>query len=48
MNKMAFNYCDCAPSSIAFPPLWYLAHKFNDQSLLSGELLKLNDGRYTS
>ena len=26
MNKMAFNYCDCAPSSIAFPPLWYLAH----------------------
>lgn len=48
MNKMAFNYCDCAPSSIAFPPLWYLAHKFNDQSLLYGELMKLNDGRYTS
>ena len=39
MNKMAFNYCDCAPSSIAFPPLWYLAHKFNDQSLLYGELM---------
>ena len=48
MHKMAFNSCDCAPSSIAFPPLWYLAHKFNDQSLLYGELMKLNDGRYTS
>lgn len=48
MNKEAFNYCDCAPSSVAFPPLWYLAYKFNDQSLLYGELIKLKDGRYTS
>ena len=48
MNKEAFNYCDCAPSSVAMPALWYLAYKFNDSSLLYGELIKLNDGRYTA
>ncbi|WP_417015785.1 DUF4962 domain-containing protein [Alistipes sp.] len=48
MNKEAFNYCDSAPSSVACPPLWYLAYKFNDPSLLYCELMKLEDGRYTA
>ena len=48
MNKKAFNYSDCAPSSVAFAPLWYLAWKFNDPSLVYIENLKLKDGRYNS
>lgn len=48
MNRLAFNYCDSAASSISMPALWYLAYKFNDPSMLYAESVKLTDGRYKS
>ena len=48
MNRRVFNYSDCAPSSTVCPPLWYLAYKFNDSSILYYEVTKVKDGMYGS
>lgn len=48
MNKKVFNYSDCAPTSVAMPPLWYLAWKFNDPSLVYIESSKIKNGLYSS
>ncbi len=48
MNRLAFNYCDCAPSSTTMPALWYLADKFKDPSMLYVEGIKLSEGMYNN
>ena len=48
MNDEQFNYCDCAPGQGVNPPLWYLAWKFNDQSILYNEINKVRSGLYNS
>ena len=46
MNGRCFNYCDCDATSDPRPPLWYMAWKFNDPSLVYIELDKLAAGDY--
>ena len=48
MNDEQFNYSDCAPGQGVNPPLWYLAYRFSDQSILYNELNKVKDGLYNS
>lgn len=48
MNRRVFNYSDCGAGSTICPPLWYLAYKFNDSSILYYEVTKVKDGMYGS
>ena len=46
MNGRCFNYSDCDESSDPRAPLWYMAYRFNDPSLVYLELKKLINGEY--
>lgn len=46
LNNKAFNYSDCAQSTVAVLATWWFADKYKNTSLLFNELKKLNKGGY--